>query len=441
MSSKPTSGDVVGHPPAALVERLQRAQRHEVVGGDDAVEPPGRVEQRVHRPAAARHGEVGVGDRGRRQARARRARRGTRRTVDGGGHVQRPGDGADAGAARLGEQAGRPRGRRRGCRRRRSRRPRGVARRPERAALQHHRHPGVLSCRGSGSSPCSDTNATPSTWPPRANRANRSRSASSVSDAEHELHVVRGDGGVHAAQHEGEERVGEEPLLGLGHDEGDRVAAAGHQRPRRPVRDVRQLGGGAQHRVAGVVADPGDPASTRPAVARETPARAATDSRVGASPCRAVIPTSVLCGRTVRRRRALVRGRVVAGSPVTSQSPHRRRRGDRLLRRRGAALRESGAGTLSTCAAGHPQIGAAPARRAAARATVADGPSPSRAQPPPRPARRRPHGRRAARAAPARRAEHRPAGRLPPRSGAGRRRGPPPAGDPCRTAVPRGRTR
>jgi hypothetical protein len=40
-----------------------------------------------------------------------------------------------------------------------------------------------------------------------------------VQDREDELHVVLGDGGVRAAQHQREVRVAEEPLLGLGHHE------------------------------------------------------------------------------------------------------------------------------------------------------------------------------------------------------------------------------
>ena len=96
-----------------------------------------------------------------------------------------------------------------------------------------------------------------------------------VHDAEHELHVVLGHGGVRAAQHEREVRVGEEPLLRLGHDERHRAAAAGHQRPGRPVGDVAELVRGPQHRIAGALADrrrarqhparrrPGDPGHRR----------------------------------------------------------------------------------------------------------------------------------------------------------------------------------
>ena len=199
-----------------------------------------RVEQRVHRPASADDGEVGVGDGGGRQAERRELAAVAVEPVDGGGHVERPGDGADPGAAPRRRAAGSPRGRPRGCRRRRTRRAR-VRRAPSPtagpAASPAHRRPAAR--RGSGSAPCSDTNATPSTWPPRANRSNRSRSAASVSTANTSCTSCAATGGVHPAQDEGEERVGEEPLLRLGHDEGDRVAAAGHQRPRGPVRDVR----------------------------------------------------------------------------------------------------------------------------------------------------------------------------------------------------------
>ena len=142
---------------------------------------------------------------------------------------------------------------------------------------------------------------------------------------EHELHVVRGDGGVHPPQDEREERVGEEPLLRLGHDEGDRVAAAGHQRPRGPVRDVRQLGGGAQDGVAGVVADPGRPGEHAAGGGPRDPGARGDrlEGRRLPVPCGHSHLRPLWAHRTPLRALSWL---VVAGASVTSQSPRRRRR-------------------------------------------------------------------------------------------------------------------
>ena len=90
--------DVVGHPPAPLAQRLQRAERHEVVRDEDAVE----VRARRRAASASRGGRPRPRSRRARRPRARRPSAASSAAealepVDGGGHVERAGDRARSG--------------------------------------------------------------------------------------------------------------------------------------------------------------------------------------------------------------------------------------------------------------------------------------------------------------------------------------------------------
>src|SRR5690606_37122278 len=93
-------------------------------------------------------------------------------------------------------------------------------------------------------------------------------------DDEEQLATALGGGRLGAAEHPGEERVGEEPLPRLRDDEGERVAAAGDERPRGLAGHVGEPGRRGAHGLAGAVADAG--------VTAEDPAGGgARDARAG----------------------------------------------------------------------------------------------------------------------------------------------------------------
>ena len=84
-------GDVVGHAPAEGLERLERADRHRVVGDEDAVERRVAAQQRLDRARAGLLAEVAVLDQALPHPLARVAERVgvALETVDSHGHVQR----------------------------------------------------------------------------------------------------------------------------------------------------------------------------------------------------------------------------------------------------------------------------------------------------------------------------------------------------------------
>ena len=86
-------------------------------------------------------------------------------------------------------------------------------------------------------------------------------------DHEDELHSGRGDLGLRTPQHRQEVGIAEEPILALGDQESDGIAAPGHQGARGQIGPVRELGRDPEHRVAGLVADvaraPQDPTRGR----------------------------------------------------------------------------------------------------------------------------------------------------------------------------------
>ena len=147
--------------------------------------------------------------------------------------------------------------------------------------------PRCSSRSGSGSSPCRETSSTPSTccavrWrrpaPARPWTGPCSHSCSGVSSS-------RAD----AADDAGEVRLGEEPGLGLGHDQGHGV--------RRWVTSARAARLGtypSSSTAASTASGPsrltcGEPLITRETVPRPTPARAATSSSVGRPADRAAL--------------------------------------------------------------------------------------------------------------------------------------------------------
>ena len=65
-----------------------------------------------------------------------------------------------------------------------------------------------------------------------------------LGDQQHELDPGPGQGGADPADHAGEERLGEEAGVRLGHDQGDRVGPPGDQAPGGPVGHVAELGHG-----------------------------------------------------------------------------------------------------------------------------------------------------------------------------------------------------
>ena len=73
---------------------------------------------------------------------------------------------------------------------------------------------------------------------------------------QHELDVALPQHPGHPAQGAGEERVGEDPVVGLGHDHGDRVRTPGDQAAGRRVRDVAELAHRQVDRGLGAGADP-----------------------------------------------------------------------------------------------------------------------------------------------------------------------------------------
>ena len=91
----------------------------------------------------------------------------------------------------------------------------------------------------------------------------------------------RPSAGADAADDAGEERLAEDPLLRLRHDQGDRVGAPGDQRcgpPGWARTRARRPPGRPPRGPLGLTC--GEPLITRETVPRQTPARAATSSRV-----------------------------------------------------------------------------------------------------------------------------------------------------------------
>ena len=75
-------------------------------------------------------------------------------------------------------------------------------------------------------------------------------------EGEQQLHLGVGEGRADPADDVREVRLGEEPGLGLGHDEGDGVRAVSGECAGRAVGYVSQLGDGGFDRLTGVLADP-----------------------------------------------------------------------------------------------------------------------------------------------------------------------------------------
>ena len=305
----------------------------------------------MHRPASADDGEVAVGDGGRRQTECRELGGGNRRT----GRRRRPCRAARDGPIRVRPAREQAVAARAPPWLSASTYPTARARRApsRRPALQHHRHPGVLRARrGSGSAPCSDTNATPSTWPPRANRANRSRSASSV--APRTTSCTSCAATAACTPRRTGRRTGRRRTAPPARPRRKAIESLRQviERPRGPVRDVRQLGGGAQDRVAGVVADPGRP--RRHAAAWPARPRRARRPTRGSAPPRACgrshLPSSVAHRSPLRALLVTRRHRVLGRLAEPPPSSQRRS----ALRRR-ARLCAGGAPRTVHKRAGHPQ--------------------------------------------------------------------------------------
>ena len=80
-----------------------------------------------------------------------------------------------------------------------------------------------------------------------------------VGHQQDELQVPSGQGRADTADEAREERIVEQPVRGFRDDHRDRLAAAGDEAPRRPVRDVSESIDGLLDRASNVGADLGGP--------------------------------------------------------------------------------------------------------------------------------------------------------------------------------------
>ena len=250
--------DVGAYPPAGCLDGPHRPDRGQVRGGEHRVQVGPGAQQFGHRPLAAGDAELAVRHQVRLVAQPGRLQR---RAIAGqpvlaGAHVQRAGDGGDGAPADLQQVLGGQPG------------AAGVVGvdvverlgAGQRAAAEHGRHrlrlqllrQLVAAVQGQQQHPVHVATGGVVHEPPVLVRAGGHR--------EDQLQAGLGGHRLGGPQHAEEERVGEQPVLGLGDQERHRVAAPGHQRAGGPVGGVGDVLGGGQHRDAGPLADVGRPA-------------------------------------------------------------------------------------------------------------------------------------------------------------------------------------
>ncbi len=209
-------------------------------------------EQRLGRALPAGLGEVAVHDGVVGQAGGGHRLPPADEAVLGGGHVGGPGDGADAAAAALDEHLGRhplaggvvdvdvrhP-----------------VARRPRPAAEDARQVEAAQVVGQPVVAVVGDDERAVDVAVGEVAQGAGGRGAG-PGQQQHELHVAVAEHPGDPAQRAGEERVGEDPVVGLGHDDGDRVRTPRHQAARGGVGDVAERAHGRVDRRLRARADP-----------------------------------------------------------------------------------------------------------------------------------------------------------------------------------------
>ncbi|SED10287.1 hypothetical protein SAMN05428945_3843 [Streptomyces sp. 2224.1] len=233
---------LVRHPPPAGAERAQRAARHQVGADEDGVQVRYGIEEPAHGPLTAQRREAAVRDQPRVRLRCAERIAVAVEPVHRGCLVERSGDHGDPAAAAAEEVAYGLAGavavvgvdvQRPGV---------AVGARPAGPAAVDGGQPGALGHARQRVVAVQREHQRAVDMPGRQIAADAAVVGGPLDEHQQELGVGRGQFAADAPQLASEERVAEDPGLGLGDDHRDRSRAAGDQGAGRAVRYVPQRG-------------------------------------------------------------------------------------------------------------------------------------------------------------------------------------------------------